>query len=527
MDPLAYDSSYKEDLEDIILAHKHRLTLKTAPKQSNFRVVALVFYKLKHQDPFEILPNESKYDVHNFCNRNFYKKSIGTENIQDERLYVVGANEEPCHMGGSICAERSALAQLRFVPNLDRVTKVVIATDTENEVMPGMLCREFMASLIPWDTPIVLSGGTCRHCGLDVTAANVWGQENGEVTAQSECNGVCFANFHNKRHPQVSGMHDFLRRKVTVRDLYPYPSPYVKLSSNESVMLGKMFSKNFETTGMDESKTIDQNSDFMPLDEDQICVEVNSGENRLSAHKNCECKKDYEIRRQSISTCSTEPMSDESSLTSDNYRYSESKYAEDEPNQFSSPVRNDRKKPRTTDDCSNLVQLLSKHIVRCAQEAALNDAKCLHPIKYGAAVFFSDGSIAQTHQKQSQEYGCTLDAVTQLASFIEHKIEGGRIRPILLVQCDQFGIAHAPFAEARAYLSEYGHNDMFVAIHNIIGEELTHIKNEFGNGKGKLEQTLDHELKIVKVKDLTPNALGLGGGILNNTHPDSAISSRL
>ena len=393
--------------------------------------------------------------------------------------------------------------------------------------MPGMLCREFMASLIPWDTPIVLSGGICRHCGLDVTAANVWGQENGEVSAQAECNGVCFANFHNKRHPEVSGMHNFLRRKVSVRDLYPYPSPYVKLSSNESVMLGKMFSQNLETTEMDESKRIDQNSEFKPLDEDEVCVKINSKENLPSTHKHCEHNKDDEIMRESISTCSTYPMSDDSSLTSDNFRYSETKYAEDEPKKCSSPVVNGREKSRTTDDCSNLVQLLAKHILQCAQEAAMSDQQCLHPIKYGAAVFFSDGSIAQAYQKQSQEYGCTLDAVTQLASFIEHKIEGGRIRPILLAQSDQFGIAHAPFAEARAYLSEYGHNDMFVAVHNLIGEELIHTQNECNAEKGKLEQIIDHELKIVKVKDLAPNPLGLAGGILNNSHPDSDISSRL
>lgn len=292
-------------------------------------------------------------------------------------------------------------------------------------------------------------------------------------------------------------------------------------------MLGNMFSQDLETAEMDESKRIDENSEFMPHYEDEVCAEINSNENQPSTHEHCERKKEDEIMIQSISTCSTYPMSDDYSLTSDNYRNSETKYAEDEPKQSCSPVVDGMKKPRTTDDCSNLVQLLAKHILQCAQEAAMSDQKCLHPIKYGAAVFFSDGSIAQAYQKQSQEYGCTLDAVTQLASFIEHKIEGGRIRPILLAQCDQFGIAHAPFAEARAYLSEYGHNDMFVALHNLIGEELIHTKNECRTEKGKLEIIIDHELKIVKVKDLAPNPLGLAGGILNNTYPDFDISNRL
>merc|ERR1719221_1367672 len=34
-----------------------------------------------------------------------------------------------------------------------------------------------------------------------------------------------------------------------------------------------------------------------------------------------------------------------------------------------------------------------------------------HPIRYGAAVLFSDGTVAIASQKVAVEYGCTLDAV--------------------------------------------------------------------------------------------------------------------
>jgi hypothetical protein len=38
--------------------------------------------------------------------------------------------------------------------------------------------------------------------------------------------------------------------------------------------------------------------------------------------------------------------------------------------------------------------------------------------------------------------------------------------PKLLIMVDQFGIAHAPFAQARALLSEYGFNDLQVIVYN-------------------------------------------------------------
>ena len=95
-------------------------------------------------------------------------------------------------------------------------------------------------------------------------------------------------------------------------------------------------------------------------------------------------------------------------------------------------------------------------------------------IQYGAAIMFSDGSISTAAQKKALEYGCTLDPVTQLAPLIEQKVkqeivsndDDAKIKPMLLVQADQFGIAHAPFAKGRAFLTEHGHGDCSVLIHN-------------------------------------------------------------
>ena len=109
----------EEDIADLISAHRHRLSL-TPPRQSSFRVVAILFYELSDDD-----------------NSDGNSKDI---NANPDRHFVVGTNDEPCAISGSLCAE-PALLQLRFVPNLRQITKVVIVTDSPQPISPGMLCR--------------------------------------------------------------------------------------------------------------------------------------------------------------------------------------------------------------------------------------------------------------------------------------------------------------------------------------------------------------------------------------------------
>ena len=134
----------------------------------------------------------------------------------------------------------------------------------------------------------------------------------------------------------------------------------------------------------------------------------------------------------------------------------------------------------------------------------------IHPIQLAAAILFSNGDIEVSWQLKGLEYGCTLDPVLQLLHAIENRRYcepcvssapssapttttttmstydtavilpprhaaldtspsgkrvrvdgdvaasaggggggGGEVRPVLLVQVDQFGVAHAPFAQAR------------------------------------------------------------------------------
>ena len=105
--------------------------------------------------------------------------------------------------------------------------------------------------------------------------------------------------------------------------------------------------------------------------------------------------------------------------------------------------------------------------LRGAVSASAADARAeLHPVQYGACVVFDDGTNASASQKKALEYGCSLDAVCQLCQAIEDKRHHEGRRPVVLCMADQFGVAHAPFAPARAFLVEHGFGDAKILFHD-------------------------------------------------------------
>jgi hypothetical protein len=123
---------------------------------------------------------------------------------------------------------------------------------------------------------------------------------------------------------------------------------------------------------------------------------------------------------------------------------------------------------KSTETKSSLLELstqeMHEKLLQLAQQAASRDERIdLHPIQFGAAVIYSDGRTSTAHQKKALEYGSTLDAVSQLAAHMMD--ESCSDKPILIVQADQYGIAHAPFAQARAFLSEHGYGSCQVLLH--------------------------------------------------------------
>lgn len=114
---------------------------------------------------------------------------------------------------------------------------------------------------------------------------------------------------------------------------------------------------------------------------------------------------------------------------------------------------------------------------------ALDSLDALHPIRFSAAVLFEDGSIESAWQLKGLEYGCTLDPVSQLIHDMERRKycspcatsagdavdphqAGLATKPVMLVMCDQFGVAHAPFAQARSLLNEHGYRYVIILVHD-------------------------------------------------------------
>ena len=433
----------EEDIADLISAHQHRLCL-TPPRQSSFRVVAIMFYELSDDNNNNDGTDEDK-------------------TANQARHFVVGTNDEPCAISGSLCAERAALLQLRFVPNLRQITRVVIVTDSPQPISPGMLCREFMSShpaIDPATLEIVLGSAVCGCCGLDLSGPEVGQSSLDDLEGQG-----CLTRTAATRH-------DFRRTRTTLAELYPHPSPYVRLTAAEAEEVGSKYAQRLASTNEKDTpiQSLVSRGRFAADDvvREDLDRDMHGGLYRSGSAEDDLPSSHPQHNGDEVLVCIDGDMGEEEEMPM---------------------VRRRQRKlylPKLD---------AARYLLHLAQMISDRDSRtALHPLQYGAAVLFSDGSTCLAYQKKALEYGCSLDAVTQLAQAIEDKgREPGAPRPVLLVQTDQFGVLHAPFATGRAYLSEHGHGHCEIAIH---GEPLE--SSESGGEEASII--------LMAVKDLTPSA---------------------
>ncbi|GKY93899.1 hypothetical protein MPSEU_000356800 [Mayamaea pseudoterrestris] len=156
-------------------------------------------------------------------------------------------------------------------------------------------------------------------------------------------------------------------------------------------------------------------------------------------------------------------------------------------------------------------------LVTAAHQAALaDDRDVLHPIRYGAAmVVRHDDKIGymQAPQLKALEYGSTQDAVCQLLGLYkahcrDFRISGNTSRDsttntmqpplqvLAIVQVDQFGIPHVPFAAARSMLVEHGFGNVQVILTVRLDENEEEHVDFHGDGTLSVES--------VAAKDLCP-----------------------
>ena len=434
----------REDWHDIQLAHNYRLSL-SHPSQSSFRVVALLFFEwIQPKDEED--PLESNHHQHQHYQQQQQRRRrppppivlfpMGQTTL-DGRMYVVGTNDEPGYMGGSICAERAGLVQLRFAPP-HRLTKLVLATDSVQPIAPGMLCREFLAGhpyQVPWSLPVLSSACCCSRCHLQDEALYHNPVGNHRELAMSSCLGrmpstdplliSCKEGDEeddDKLLPQQQPQpqpHDIPMLVTTIQELYPYPSPFTRRTARESVLMGECYN------ALDRSR-----DDLHQLDETaKRLLELAILEARSTFAKTTDSH--------------TITISNNNANNNDMHTRKNGIIMDD----------------ANHDDATIITTTTTTPAVPPPPKQSTDSS--IHPIHFGAAVLFDDGTICTSHQTSALEYGCTLDAVSQLVSYIQESTAP----PTLLVQADQYGIAHAPFAPARSFLTEHGHEQCLILLH--------------------------------------------------------------
>lgn len=87
----------------------------------------------------------------------------------------------------------------------------------------------------------------------------------------------------------------------------------------------------------------------------------------------------------------------------------------------------------------------------------------VHPLRYASALVWADGTIKTALQDRLVEYGACVDACCKFILAIEGL--SSTTAPAVLLQVDQYGVLHAPHAQARSYFHEFGLDDVVVPVH--------------------------------------------------------------
>jgi cytidine deaminase len=89
---------------------------------------------------------------------NFKVYCILVVQVGEETILVHGTNGEQGYIGGAVCAERAALLQLAHHKD-PQIKKVIVTTDSESPIAPGVLCREYLLSHAAPETIVVMANG--------------------------------------------------------------------------------------------------------------------------------------------------------------------------------------------------------------------------------------------------------------------------------------------------------------------------------------------------------------------------------
>jgi hypothetical protein len=152
----------------------------------------------------------------------YMDKNHSLQHVPYHTKVLEGMNMESCHIGGSICAERSALAQLnlRFRSKHEHtrpvVTHLYIVSDSKAILSPGLSCRELLLEFVGLDVPVV--------CASRVLASDA-AAEGDSKRAQSSSLSSSSSSSSSCSSVQTEYNNVFLT--TTLRELYPHVPHYL------------------------------------------------------------------------------------------------------------------------------------------------------------------------------------------------------------------------------------------------------------------------------------------------------------
>lgn len=335
-----------------------------------------------------------------------------------EIRYITGANSETCILTSCICAERTAMVQLRLQPHgYQYITAVYITTTAKDALItPGLLCREYMQEYRGFlDVPIsgkseslLLAQRPSRDVKLVLLTQDLIVKLGDSVAS-------------------VPGMHETIVEKgslvvYSLADMYPAPPLYHRVERSNLVDTAKEFTSVMEHFDADSPTS----SAFRRLAEslEKRLLAMQDADASFSLDGWIQCAKDEKDTRSLLD------------------------HVEDKLRDLYSQVK------KTACDTVS--------------------ADHLYPIHLAGGLLFSDGSIHLARQDKCLEYGCSIDAASKLSYLLKDQLRSSdgptpspsqRV-PLVLLHADQFGILQAPPAPSRSWWQEYGFGEVAVPVHD-------------------------------------------------------------
>jgi cytidine deaminase len=143
------------------------------PRQSNFRVLAVVVYSLEQRRSGRGTLLQSLGGM--------LSSSASTSPGNDDVRFLIGHNDEACALPNGFCAERAAFMKMTMlltnIESAARVRAVYLVSDAQDPITPGVLCREFMSSspFVSMETTrIVMEGAGGKESRRESTLAQLW-----------------------------------------------------------------------------------------------------------------------------------------------------------------------------------------------------------------------------------------------------------------------------------------------------------------------------------------------------------------